>query len=360
MKLSCNASIGTTAQGASRMTEAYSNDADIVASMRSMGLLEPDGRLSLVPLGGGVSCDVYRAETSGRVVCVKRALPKLRVDADWRAPPERSSSEVKWLRLARSIDPSLAPCVIAEDSGRHVFAMEYLSPDTHAVWKSELARGAIDPAFAGKVGEALARLHAATAGSPEIATAFANDCLFHALRIEPYLLHAADANPAVAETIREIAGQISTARIALMQGDISPKNVLCGPNGPVFIDAETTCYGDPAFDLAFCLNHLLLKSVWHPQWTVAYAEAFSALASSYLEGVTWEEPNTIDSRAARILPALLLARVDGKSPVEYLTRVPDKSFVRHAAHDWLRRTPDTLEVLVDDWRGRASPQPASL
>jgi hypothetical protein len=108
---------------------------------------------------------------------------------------------------------------------------------------------------------------------------------------------------------------------------------LVGPEGPVFLDAETACYGDPAFDLAFCLNHLLLKCVWHREYANQYLSSFDILSASYLDNVTWEEPSKIEARTAALLPALLLARVDGKSPVEYLTNGTDQTFVRATAQN---------------------------
>jgi aminoglycoside phosphotransferase (APT) family kinase protein len=132
-----------------------------------------------------------------------------------------------------------------------------------------------------------------------------------------------------------------------MQGDISPKNILCGPSGPVFLDAETACYGDPSFDVAFCLNHLLLKHVWHPEHSALYTESFRAFVHAYRAGVEWEEPDDIEERTAALLPAMLLARIDGKSPVEYLTDEGDKERVRTAARTMLKATPQRLEdVLV--------------
>ena len=139
-----------------------------------------------------------------------------------------------------------------------MFATIYLPPKTNPVWKGELAAGRADPAFATQVGDALARIHAATAGRPAIEDQFGTQAQFLALRLEPYMLFTAERNPDVAARIRELAHTVAGARIALMHGDISPKNILCGSNGPVFLDAETAAYGDPAFDLAFCLNHLLL------------------------------------------------------------------------------------------------------
>lgn len=320
---------------------------DIADSLRGMGLLRFGEQFSLSRLSGGVSCDVYKVETKRRPpIVVKRALPKLRVALDWRAPPERALTEVAWLNLVASINPCWTPKVLGENHSRHLFAMEFLAPDSFPLWKAALASGRIDEEFASSVGAALAKIHAATAGNVEIADAFANDAQFYALRLEPYLLFAAGRHPDLANAIRDVTTEIAKSRVALMQGDISPKNILCGPDGPVFLDAETACYGDPAFDLAFCLNHFLLKMVWHPQWLDDYARAFSAMRKTYFEGVTWEEPDALDRRAARLLPMLLLARVDGKSPVEYITSEPDKAFVRAKARAMIELPPESLEAVA--------------
>jgi aminoglycoside phosphotransferase (APT) family kinase protein len=280
---------------------------------------------------------------------VKRALPRLRVAALWEAPPERAAAEVAWIRLVAGIEPKWVPTILGEDRSRHLFAMEFFPPEHYPVWKAELAAGRVDTAFAQRVGTALARIHAATAGKADIAAAFANDAQFLALRLEPYLLFTAERHPDLATAIRDAVDRIAAARIALMQGDISPKNILCGPEGPVFLDAETACYGDPAFDLAFCLNHFLLKAVWHPEWTADYAHAFSAMKDAYLAGVMWEKPAEIDRRTAKLLPMLFLARVDGKSPVEYLTDDADKSFVRAAAIQMIVEPPYNLDLLAETY-----------
>jgi len=322
---------------------------DIKASLATMGLR--DEPLAIARLSGGVSCDVWRVDLASGPICVKRALTKLRVAADWRAPAARSQTEVAWLRFAASVDAGCAPRVLGEDHERHIFAMEYFAPELYPVWKAELAAGAVNVDFAGKVGAALVRIHAASTGRADIAAAFANDAQFFALRLEPFLLYSADRNPDAAPRIRALAQGVATARIALMQGDISPKNILCGPGGPVFLDAETACYGDPAFDLAFCLSHLLLKCVWRPQHTRAYLESFDALRHAYFAGMTWEEPAAIDMRGAALLPALLLARVDGKSPPDYLTQERDRTFVRDTAKTMLARQGLILDEVRDLWRG---------
>jgi 5-methylthioribose kinase len=319
---------------------------DIAAGVIRMGLGTPK---EIAPLSGGVSCDVYRVETDTHVAVIKRALPKLRVKADWRAPPERWRAEVAWLDLVFAIDPYWVPRVYAEDPEGQMFAMEYLYPDRHPVWKAELAEGRAGGFYAQMVGERLARIHAETAGKADIAAKFDNGAQFHALRLEPYLLFTAEKHPFVQQAIRDEVARIASSRIALMQGDISPKNILCGPSGPVFLDAETACYGDPAFDVAFCMNHFLLKAVWHPECTHEYAASFAAMRDAYLGGVTWEDPVAIDRRVARLLPMLFLARVDGKSPVEYLTDDESRAFVRGAAMQMIVEPPANLAVLAESY-----------
>jgi aminoglycoside phosphotransferase (APT) family kinase protein len=230
-----------------------------------------------------------------------------------------------------------------------MFAMEFFPPEDFPVWKAELAAGHVDPAFAGQVGRTIARIHAATAGRKDIADAFANDAQFLALRLDPFLLYVAARHADVADRLRALARDVAAARIALMHGDVSPKNILCGPNGPVFLDAETTCYGDPAFDLAFCLTHILLKSVWHPRWADGYGQCFAALAHNYLEEVAWEPARDLETRAARLLPALLLARVDGKSPAEYLTEERQQIFVRGNAKALLMQPGNRLDAIAGRW-----------
>ncbi len=264
-------------------------------------------------------------------------------------PVERAAAEVAWIGLVAGIDPRWVPRVLGEDRARHLFAMEFLPPNAYPVWKTELADGRIDTGFAAGVGAALARIHAATAGKADIAAAFDNGAQFHALRLEPYLLFTAERHQVLAPAIRAEVERIAASRIALMQGDISPKNILCGPQGPVFLDAETACFGDPVFDLAFCLNHFLLKAVWHPEWIDDYARSFAAMKGAYLAGVTWEQPAALDTRTARLLPMLLLARVDGKSPVEYLTDEADRSFVRATAIQMIVEPPLNLDLLAETY-----------
>lgn len=300
------------------------------ADIESLRLVSTGEPLSLTALAGGVSSDIAKVEAGGRTFVVKRALPKLRVSDDWRAPVCRNRHEADWLEAAAAIVPGAAPAVLARNDEAGLFAMTYFDPGLFPVWKSQLRDGVVDVTFASAVGRALAAIHAMTAGDPTVARRFATDAIFHAIRLEPYFEAAARKHPEVADRLRQLSARTLATRRALVHGDVSPKNILAGPEGPVFLDAECAWYGDPAFDLAFCLNHLLLKCLWNPPAAPRLLEAFDALANTYVAAVTWESRQALENRTGALLAGLLLARVDGKSPVEYLSTA-DRAFVRQAA-----------------------------
>jgi aminoglycoside phosphotransferase (APT) family kinase protein len=322
---------------------------DIAAILRRVGLIGLDDWPPMQPLTGGVSSDIWRVELSPEPVCVKRALSKLKVAADWRAPVERNAYEAAWMRMASEIVPGAAPAFIARDEAANALVMRFLDPATHLLWKSELRDGRVDQGAARAVGEVLVRIHAGTALRPEVAQQFATDAIFHEIRLEPYLLATAAKHPDLARELRRLARRTAATRLALVHGDVSPKNILLGPDGPVLLDSECAWYGDPAFDLAFCLNHLLLKCLWTPSAARDFLLSFYALAETYLAGVVWEPRSALEERAATLLPGLFLARVDGKSPVEYLTLEARRDLVRVTARRFLAEPSPTLAKIRAAW-----------
>jgi aminoglycoside phosphotransferase (APT) family kinase protein len=325
-------------------------DDDLAAGIAALGLVPAGTQLEFTRLTGGVSSDIWRVDGGGRTFCVKRALAKLRVAAEWYAPVGRNAAEVAYMATAAPLVPDRVPPVLAHDEARGLFAMPWYEPARHPLWKAELMAGRVDVAVARAVAATAAAIHAGTADRADVAATFANDANFHALRLEPYLVATAARHPEVAAMLHALVDVTAATKRALVHGDLSPKNILAGSSGPVLLDAECAWFGDPAFDLAFCLNHLLLKSVAVAPARAALAEAFAAFAGTYLAGVAWEDAAGLERRAARLLPGLFLARVDGKSPVEYLTRENEKDLVRRTALPLLRTPPDRLGAVADALR----------
>ncbi len=318
-------------------------DADIIDGLRDAGLVG-EGDVVLEPLTGGVSCDVWKVETPSGPIVVKRPLEQLRVAAEWHAPIERGQSEVRWLRRARGVDTHMAPEVLAELPG-YGFAMRFL-PDC-PVWKDELMAGRVDVDFAAAVGRGIVAVHSATANNSADRDAFPNDAMFRALRVDPFLLFVAEHDVELAPLLRALADDLSSRKIALVHGDVSPKNILVSGDGPVFLDAECAVYGDPAFDLAFCVTHLLLKAVWSGD--AGLNESAAALVAAYRTGIDWEDADAVLIRAGQLTAALLLARVEGKSPAPYLTDPEHQRIVREQARA-LIRAPSPIDALVANWK----------
>lgn len=315
---------------------------DLVEFVQDYGLAGPDETGDWTPLAGGVSSDIWRVKTQASTFCVKRALARLKVPTDWTAPVERNAMEWGYMEVVSAIAPGAVPQPIAHDRAHSLFAMAWLAPEHYPLWKTELMASRVDPGFARDVGALVGRIHSATARDRTLPSDFAADDSFEALRIEPYLRTTARAHPDLASTIEGIAATTAATHKVLVHGDVSPKNILCGPEGPVLLDAECAWFGDPAFDLAFCLNHLVIKARVVQGAAGLLTAAFDMLASAYFARIDWEPAGNLELRAAKLLPVLALARVDGKSPVEYLNE-EQRDALRAAAHAAVVAQPTTLE-----------------
>jgi len=331
----------TVASTATVVPEAFAQ------ALRELGLAGA-APLTGVPLTGGVSSDIWRIDTASGPICAKRALPKLRVTADWQAPIERNRFEARWMQVADEAVPGCAPRMLGQHPRLGVLAMEYLPQ--HALWKQQLRAGDASLATARAVGHTLGRIHAHSAARPALAADFASQTIFFDIRLEPYLLATAVAHPDLAPQLRALVQATQAQARCLVHGDVSPKNILVDGHRPVFLDAECAVWGDPAFDLAFCLNHLLLKCLWTPVAAAGFLACFEVLASAYLGTVDWEAADALEQRAARLLPGLLLARVDGKSPVEYLVDEAPRQTVRRVARRLLAEPVDRLTHVAQAWQ----------
>jgi tRNA A-37 threonylcarbamoyl transferase component Bud32 len=308
---------------------------------------------NLTPLTGGVSSDLWKVDLPNETVCVKGALAQLRVAHEWHAPISRNEVERDWLAFAAAVCPGGVPRVIDHDPKAGLFAMEFLPPERYPVWKAQLLDGRVDATTARQVGDLVGRLHAASSSDPDCAVRFATDASFDALRIEPYLHVTAEAHPDLRARLIELAGTTARTHFAVVHGDVSPKNILIGPDGPVLIDAECAWFGDPAFDIAFCLNHLLLKSVKLPGRAAELGAAARALADGHARHIDWEAPEAFEARVVALLPALALARVDGTSPVEYLDAA-QRHTIRGLGRALLRHPVTTLDEVMDHWAAPAA------
>jgi len=268
-------------------------------------------------LGGGVSNIVILVEARGLRAVVKQSLGKLRVEKEWHSDRQRVFREAAAMRfMAGRITGGRVPNVIAEDRENFAIAME-AAPASAEMWKTRLFRGEFDEQPARATGEMLASMIQRTWRDEEAVRLFGDTTVFEQLRVDPYYRYTAARCPEAAGYIERLITCSKGRRVSLTHGDWSPKNLLVGSGETWAIDWEVIHFGDPSFDAGFLLNHLLLKSIAKPEWKGEFAHLADVFMDSLAAGLP-AEGAWIMGAALEHLPALLLARVDGKSPVEYL------------------------------------------
>lgn len=309
-------------------------DATTATSVLARLGLAVDPAASVRELGGGVSNVVLAVDD--RIV-VKQARARLQVADRWEAKRERSVSEARALALAGELVPGRVPPVLGLDEDACILAIGY-APAGYRPWKDELLAGQADPAVAAELGRVTGTIHRLTA-TAEMARAFDDWQAFEQLRVAPYYRTLAARRPPFADAVADLIAAMERARACLVHGDLSPKNVLTAGGSDLWlIDFEVAHFGDPAFDVAFLLNHLLLKTIHRPAAAADYRSCAAAFRSHY--GLAAGEVAAPADRTARHLALLLAARVDGKSPAEYLddrtrahARTLAESFVEDGVDD---------------------------
>lgn len=319
--------------------ELYQKCCEIIAELK---LGTADSVTDFTPLEGGVSSDIARVNVGTRSYCIKFALPKLKVAADWNAPVHRNRAEYEWLQLAAAIAPESTVRLFGRSETLHGFVMEYLEGSSVYLWKSALLDEQDNRGEAGRIGDLMGQIHAASTQSSFDPVPFQNADDFYSIRIEPYLVYTASQHPGLAKPITALADHLYKASQVLVHGDISPKNILFRDNTPIILDAECATMGDASFDLAFCLNHLVLKAIHLPSSRKELLDSTLELWQAYQSHIVWENVDALELRVCQLLPALMLARVDGKSPVEYL-EVANQELVRSIAIGLIKTPCESLQ-----------------
>jgi 5-methylthioribose kinase len=310
--------------------------------------LAPTGDVMVRELGGGVSNIVLLiewAKAPDRRWVAKQSLGKLRVKDDWRSDRGRVFREAEAMQALHSLLGDSVPEVIHIDRENYLFIMT-AAPIGSTVWKESLLLGDVSPAVAREAGRLLARMITAAAAGGAVQQRFEDRAVFDQLRIDPYYRTIAMRNPGVAGELRELIANSWQIQTALVHGDYSPKNILVRGDHITLIDFEVVHWGDPAFDSGFLLTHLLLKSLHQPQFRQLYVEAAREFWKALTTGLGAAASSGFERMTTRHLGALMLARIDGKSPVEYIQDDNTKDRVRRVAKCILLERLERLEEVI--------------
>jgi fructosamine-3-kinase len=321
---------------------------DLIDYLQSRGQGEP-ARIDVLP--GGVSNRTVRVQwQNGEAWVMKQALAKLRVKADWFSDPARIHREALGLNWMGVLLPGASPALVFEDESQHILAMQAV-PQPHENWKTLLLRGDLHEAHVAQFANTLAGMQRnALAQRDEIAAAFDDRTFFETLRLEPYFAYAAQQVPAAALFMHALIERTRANRHTLVHGDYSPKNVLVHAGRLVLLDYEVIHWGDPAFDVGFSMTHLLSKAhhvVGHRAAFVQAAQVYWQTYAAQVGGLF----SDLETRSVHCTLGCLLARVDGRSPLEYLTEA-ERNQQRSAVLALMTDPPATMPALIDAFVAR--------
>ena len=331
-------------------------------------------------LAWGVSNIVIRVDAldAGVSFVLKQSREKLRTQIDWFSQLERIWREVDMLHALRRLLPSGAvPVVLFEDRENYLFGMEAIEAD-HRVWKADLLEGETDVRIASKLADYLEAIHRGSTGDTVLAEQLGDRTVFDELRLDPFYRYVAEHHKRYRPALEEIIESSLTRSDCLVLADFSPKNILITSRGPVLVDFETGHFGDPAFDVGFFLSHLLLKAVYHAgRWHSPAKGVFMASLIIELTRVferlyefdIEESPTPLrrvsrgdatssyERRCVRHLGACMLARVAGKSRVDYLREDWQPEFVTRYCHGLLTDSGLTLQEAFEWLRTALAERP---
>ena len=314
-----------------------SNREELSAYLRRSGILGSGEEAEIRYFPGGVSGAAALVSSANGEVLVKQAYERLKVAAEWKCDPRRIKVENDALSVYRSIVPQCVPAPVSFDDENWIMIREAV-PDDWIMWKTDLLNGKINREVARKAIDALLAVHNATAHSEQVKSRFSDPQFFYELRVAPYIEYLLIRYPQLKEKAGALSNMLLNEKLALIHGDYSPKNILVKGDDICILDFEVAYYGNPCFDIAFFANHFLLKAVKNRSIADEYIGLLTFMLKRYFDGISYAGADKTEADSVRTLGFLLLARVDGKSPVEYITEESSKELVRRTA----------LRVIEDD------------
>jgi len=325
----------------------------LIQYLRANGHIAHNETPRITALPGGVSNRTVLVEReSGETWVIKQALEKLRVPGDWFSDPARIHREAEGLRWLAKLAPAGAvPDFIFEDHETHLLCMAAV-PQPHANWKTMLLEGQLRREHITQFAELLATIHRrAQEKEAIVASAFADKSFFESLRLEPYYAYTATQVPDAADFLHALIADTRACAVTLVHGDYSPKNILVHNGRLILLDHEVIHFGDPAFDIGFSMTHLLSKAHHIASMRDDFAGATRRYWQTYRQGNYAMATPAMEARAVRHTLGCLLARVAGRSPLEYLNSEA-RNRQRNAVVGLMPQPPKTIPVLIDAFTER--------
>lgn len=318
-------------------------ESTLIPYLKLRGLIDKDSMPIVEVLTGGVSNIVFAVQQGAHDLVLKQALPELKVKTLWRADQRRAIVEAKAIQVYQKFTPQSVPNLIDYDPAEYTLVIAR-APRLCTNWKEDLLAGNIQVPLASQLGEILGIWHRESAKDTPVLAQFSEDSLFEQLRITPFYRKISEVHTDITPRMTDLIDELGRDKCALVHGDFSPKNILVENNEKLIVlDFEVAHTGNPIFDLAFLLGHLLCKFFYFEK--EIEQERIFQLAKTFL--LSYEK--TFGAKASPTLiwhiAAIALARVDGVSLVHYLTEKSRIDLRRQALAALKADSPITLKGL---------------
>ena len=279
-------------------------------------------------LTGGVSSEVYHVRTNKNNYCIKRSLKRLLVKKKWIANTNRIKFEYLWLKHCQNILKRNIPNTYEFNDKKKYIVMEYLKTSQYKTLKQLYFKRIININTIKLISKHLYKIHSNSSNYKTKKTFEGNYKNFYDLRLDPYFNEVGRVYPKYKEYIKKINENYIKNSSTLVHGDFSPKNILVDKNKIIYLDAECCNFGDPVFDLVFFTNHLLIKSIFLRDKSQEFIKLYLSFYKEYLSNLSTKNFNSYIDRIIKMTPIMLLSRIDGKSPVEYIIKENIKNIIR--------------------------------
>lgn len=315
----------------------------VIPYLKSRGLIDPDSQPQIEVLTGGVSNIVFAVQQGDHDIVLKQALPELKVQTLWVADQRRAIVEARATKAYHRLTPDHVPRLIDFDPDRFTLVIQR-APRSCTNWRDDLLAGDIQISIASQLGEVLGIWHRESAKDGKLRETFMEDSLFNQLRIDPFYRAIADVHEIIRPRMEQLIAALQEDKTALVHGDFSPKNILIDNEAnAIVLDFEVAHTGNPIFDLAFLMGHLLCKFFFYDE--VGEREKAFEAACAFLESYEEVYGKEVSPTLTWHVTAIALARVDGVSPVHYLTPQAQIDLRAHMLTLLSYQIPPTLKEL---------------
>lgn len=301
------------------------------------GITEKADEPLIEHLTGGISSTVWRIVHNNNRWVIKQALGKLNVEEAWFSDVERIHREHEVMSALNYFVPKGAiPAVLHVDYTDHIYMMT-CADEGAQTWKDILMKQNFSFSVAENAAYFLREMHRQSRNISAVdKTRFQDQKYFIQLRIDPFHRYLIKKYPGLASSIQKLIDEVTLQKTCLVHGDFSPKNILVEKQDKIIlIDFEVAHWGNPVFDLAYCIGHLMLKG-----WYLKKQKEILELIEVFL-AVNGEAVNNLIPH----LGLMLLARMDGKSPVSYIREENMKNVIREVAIKWIRDKAEETNAL---------------